>query len=45
YQYIKWLFDFYLMNFQVLYSLLKSKLITCFEINDNQLDEDFNESC
>ncbi|CAF5103900.1 unnamed protein product [Rotaria sp. Silwood1] len=29
---------------QVLYSLLKNKLITCSEINDNQLDEDFNES-
>ncbi|CAF3144372.1 unnamed protein product [Rotaria sp. Silwood2] len=29
---------------QVLYSLLKSKLITCSEINHNQLDENFNES-
>ncbi|CAF3325891.1 unnamed protein product [Rotaria sp. Silwood2] len=29
---------------QVLYSLLKSKLITCSEINHNQLDEDFSES-
>ncbi|CAF4983587.1 unnamed protein product [Rotaria sp. Silwood1] len=31
--------------FQVLYSLLKSKLITCYEINKNQFDEYFNESC
>ncbi|CAF5074858.1 unnamed protein product, partial [Rotaria sp. Silwood1] len=29
---------------QVLYSLLKSKLIKCYEINDDQLDKGFNAS-
>ncbi|CAF3872290.1 unnamed protein product [Rotaria sordida] len=33
--------DFFL---QVLYSLLKSKLLTCSEITDNKIDEDYNKN-